>query len=157
MSAEIVPGVRTSQGAGGDVVQAGARRATTSVEAPHLDDLRRARQALIEAELSEKPAERYLGAYTAAMRVAVTVLAVRARPQRGHGPADLWRVLMHAAPEYTEWAAFFAAGREKRELVLAGATAVVSERDADDLLRDAGEFCDLVEQRFVRAWRARHG
>lgn len=121
---------------------------------PYATDLRLARQALYEAELADRPADRFLAAYLAAMRVAVAVLAVRARPQRHRqGPADVWRVLAHAAPEYAEWAAFFAAGRHKRELVRAGAVAVVSEREADDLLRDAQEFHDQVERRFARAWQ----
>ena len=122
---------------------------------PSLADLRRAEQALLEAELSTTPADRYLAAHLAAMRTAVTVLAVRAKPRRSAGPADVWQVLAHLAPEFGEWAAFFAAGRQKRLLVQAGATALVSEREADDLLRDAQDFHDLVARRLASAWRRR--
>ncbi len=96
------------------------------------------------------------------MRTAVTVLAVMARPRRsggrsggGSGPADVWQVLARTAPEYGEWAAFFAAGRQKWLLVQSGAYALVSEREADDLLRDAGDFYDLVSRRLAHAWRRR--
>ena len=122
---------------------------------PYLADLRRAEQALLEAELSTTPADRYLAAYLAAMRTAVTVLAVRARPRHSSGPADVWQVLAHLAPEFGEWAAFFAAGRQKRLLVQAGAATLVSEREADDLLRDARDFHDLVARRLAASWRRR--
>jgi len=122
---------------------------------PYLTDLRRAEQALQAAELSTTPADRYLAAYLAAMRTAVTVLAVRARPRHSSGPTDVWQVLARLAPEFGEWAAFFAAGRQKRLLVQAGATALVSEREADDLLRDAQDFHDLVARRLAAAWRRR--
>lgn len=122
---------------------------------PYLVDLRRAEQALLEAELSEAPADRYLAAHLAAMRTAVTVLAVRARPRRTGGPVDVWQVLAHVAPELGEWAAFFAAGRQKRLLVQAGAWTLVTEREADDLLRDARDFHDLVARRLAAAWRRR--
>ena len=122
---------------------------------PYLADLRRAEQALLEAELSTTPADRYLAAHLAAMRTAVTVLAVMAKPRRSGGPADVWQVLAHLAPEFGEWAAFFAAGRQKRLLVQAGAATLVSEREADDLLRDARDFHDLVARRLASAWRRR--
>jgi len=122
---------------------------------PYLVDLRRAEQALLEAELNTVPADRYLAAYLAAMRTAVTVLAVRARPRHGSGPADVWQVLAKLAPEFGEWAAFFAAGRQKRLLVQAGATALVNEREADDLLRDVQDFHNLVARRLSASWHRR--
>jgi hypothetical protein len=129
---------------------------------PYLADLRRAESALLSAEMSPGPAGRYLAAHLAAMRTAVTVLAVMTRPRRsggrsggGSGPADVWQVLARTAPEYGEWAAFFAAGRQKWLLVQSGAYALVSEREADDLLRDAGDFYDLVSRRLAHAWHRR--
>lgn len=49
------------------------------------------------------------------------------------------------APEFTEWATFFAAGAGKRAAAEAGLSRVVSERDADDLVRDADRFLAVVE------------
>jgi hypothetical protein len=45
-----------------------------------------------------------------------------------------------------EWASFFAAGAAKRAAAEAGSTRAVTEREADDLLRDADRFLGVVEQ-----------
>ncbi len=155
MAVETLPSARTPDARTVPSMTAG------SEIPPYLADLRRAESALLSAELSPGPAGRYLAAHLAAMRTAVTVLAVRTRPRRsgggrsggGGGPADVWQVLARTAPEYGEWAAFFAAGRQKWLLVQSGAYALVSEREADDLLRDAGDFYDLVSRRLAHAWR----
>ncbi len=55
-------------------------------------------------------------------------------------------MLADVAPEFAEWAAFFAATQAKREAVRAGATTIVSAREADDLLRDAQCFLAMVER-----------
>lgn len=110
-------------------------------------DLQRARAAVVEAELSVRPEERYLGAQLAALRTAAVVLALRARPDRAsrrHGPRNAWRLLADVAPEFGEWAAFFAATEGRRDAVRAGAW--VGAREADDLVRDAQAFLGLVER-----------
>jgi hypothetical protein len=118
-------------------------------------DLSRARTALIEAELSFHPSDRYLAAHLAALRVAAIVLALRARPKRSSGrPRNTWVVLAEVAPELSEWAAFFAATQDKREAVRAGATAIVNAREADDLIRDAQAFFALVERALTRGGRS---
>jgi hypothetical protein len=55
-------------------------------------------------------------------------------------------MLADVAPEFAEWAAFFAATEAKREAVRAGATTIVSVREADDLVRDAQCFLTIVER-----------
>jgi hypothetical protein len=57
----------------------------------------------------------------------------------------VWVVLPQVAPDLSEWAAFFAAGASKRAAAEAGLRGVVSSREADDLLRDASLFVELVE------------
>jgi len=117
-------------------------------------DLHRARTALIEAELACHPGDRFLAAHLAALRVAAVVLSVRARPGRGSSrPRNAWLVLAEVAPELGEWAAFFAAGEGKRDAVRAGATAIITAREADDLVRDAQAFLRLVEQALGRSGR----
>ena len=70
--------------------------------------------------------------------------------------ANAWRLLADVAPEFGEWAAFFAATEGKRDAIHAGATAIVRAREADDLLRDAQAFLALVERaRSPRAARVR--
>jgi hypothetical protein len=58
------------------------------------------------------------------------------------------------APEFSEWAGFFAATQGKREVVAAGAVAIVTVREADDLVRDAQAFHDAVARRLARPSRA---
>lgn len=125
-------------------------------EEPHVmvtastDDLRRARSALAEAELAERPSDRYLAAHLTALRVVAVVLTHRARSgtarRPGGRPRNAWRMLAEVAPELAEWAAFFAATQAKRDAVRAGATSIVSAREADDLVRDVEAFLRLVER-----------
>lgn len=113
------------------------------------DGLRRAETAIIEAELADRPSERFLAAHHAALQVVAVILALRTRPalrgQRSR-PRNAWRMLADAAPEFGEWAAFFAATEAKRDAVRAGATSIVNAREADDLVRDARAFLTLVER-----------
>ncbi|MBA3528183.1 MAG: hypothetical protein H0T91_02500 [Propionibacteriaceae bacterium] len=127
-----------------------------SVHEPSIQlDLHRARSALIEAELSPQPSDRFLAAHLAALRVAALVLALRARPRRGSSrPRNAWLVLAEVAPEFSEWAAFFAATEGKREAVRAGARTIVNAREADDLVRDAQTFLSLVERALSRSGRS---
>lgn len=120
----------------------------TTVRAPvpvsAYDLLERAGRGLVEARVARAPGERYVAAHLAALRSAAAVLAVRGRPTRRGGPANVWEVLPRVAPELAEWAVFFAAGAAKRAAVEAGRPDVVTAREADDLLRDAAAFSDLV-------------
>jgi hypothetical protein len=61
-------------------------------------------------------------------------------------PQNAWRMLAEVAPELAEWAAFFAATQGKRDAIRAGATSIVSAREADDLVIDARAFLRLVER-----------
>lgn len=54
-------------------------------------------------------------------------------------------LLAEVAPELGEWATFFAAGAAKRAAAEAGSTRAVTEREADDLVRDADRFLGTVE------------
>lgn len=55
-------------------------------------------------------------------------------------------LLAEVAPELGEWATFFSAGAAKRAAAEAGSTRAVTEREADDLVRDADRFLAVVEQ-----------
>ncbi len=110
-----------------------------------------ARAALLAAELADSPAERYLAAQLAALRVAAAILATRARSAAGGRLRNVWQVVGEVAPEFAEWAGFFAATQGKRQAVAAGAAAIVSHREADDLVRDAQAFHDAVARRLSRS------
>jgi hypothetical protein len=114
-----------------------------------------ARAALVEAELAEAASDRYLLAHLAALRVAAVVLAARAHPSTGSRMRNAWQLVGEVAPEFAEWAGYFAATQGKRQAVAAGAVALVSSREADDLLRDAQAFHDAVARRLARSRRAR--
>ena len=88
-------------------------------------------------------AQRYAGAHLAALRAAAAVLAARARPTNGRR-ASAWDLLSRVAPEFGEWAAFFAAGSATRQAIQAGIPRLVSEREADDMVRQSEEFLGLA-------------
>lgn len=109
-----------------------------------------ARHGLHEASAATRPNERYAAAHLAALRCAAAVLAARARPtaqtsRRDRRPRSAWALLTEVAPEFGEWAAFFAAGAGKRAAAEAAIEGVVTTREADDLLRDVETFLALTE------------
>ncbi|MCD4534746.1 chromosome segregation protein SMC [Nocardioides sp. cx-169] len=110
--------------------------------------LARAAESLSEAVAATDVPTRYATAHVAALRAAAALLAARARPApaRRRPQKNAWVLLAEVAPELGEWATFFAAGAAKRAAAEAGSTRAVTERDADDLVRDADRFLGVVEQ-----------
>lgn len=115
---------------------------------PVLGLLAAARQTLSEAAGAAWPSERYALAHLAALRAAAAVLAARTRAdaQRRGRPVSAWALLTGVAPELREWAECFAAGAKTRAAAEAGIPQAVTSRQADDLLREAGTFLDLVQR-----------
>ena len=109
--------------------------------------LARAAESLREAITTPDVPARYACAHVAALRAAAALLAARARPapSRRRPQKNAWVLLAEVAPELGEWAAFFAAGAAKRAAAEAGSTRAVTEREADDLVRDADRFLGIVE------------
>ena len=110
-----------------------------------VSSLARAREALAEAALATEPAARYAAAHVAALRVTAALLAVRTRPAPRRRQRNAWTLLAQVAPELEEWAVFFAAGAAKRAAAEAGLSHAVTDREADDLVRDVGAFLIVVE------------
>ncbi len=111
--------------------------------------LDRAAESLHEAATSAEVPARYACAHVAALRATAALLAARARPAatgRRRVQKNAWVLLAEVAPELAEWASFFAAGAGKRAAAEAGSRRAVTEREADDLVRDADRFLALVEQ-----------
>ncbi|HET7432356.1 MAG TPA: SAV_6107 family HEPN domain-containing protein [Nocardioides sp.] len=111
--------------------------------------LARSAASLQEAITAPDVPTRYACAHVAALRAAAALLATRAHPaptRRRTRQKNAWVLLEEVAPELGEWARFFAAGAGKRAAAEAGSTRAVSEREADDLVRDADRFLALVEQ-----------
>lgn len=108
------------------------------------DLLADAGRGLGRAIRASEPGDRYAAAHLAALRAAAAVLAARAKPVRGRR-GSAWELMSKVAPEFAEWAAFFAAGSAKRQAAEAGLHRLVSAREADDMVRQASIFLDLVE------------
>ncbi|HET7357169.1 MAG TPA: SAV_6107 family HEPN domain-containing protein [Nocardioidaceae bacterium] len=114
--------------------------------------LERAARSLREAITSSDVPQRYAQAHVSALQATAALLAARAtptvgRPKRGRAAQkNAWVLLAEVAPELAEWAGFFAAGADKRAAAESGSRRAVTEREADDLVRDADRFLGLVEQ-----------
>lgn len=108
--------------------------------------LAQARQTWAEAVLEPRAADKYRMSHVAALRAAAAMLAMRAQPAIRRRPTSAWVLLDGVAPELGDWSAYFADSAQRRAAIEAGATGVVSDRDADDLLRAAGEFIAIVER-----------
>jgi hypothetical protein len=108
--------------------------------------LDQAHRGLAEAAGHTDHRQRYAAAHLAALRAAAAVLAARTRPEGGRRrPRSAWMLLGEVAPELGEWATFFAAGAAKRAAAEAGLSHAVTEREADDLVRDVDAFLAVVE------------
>jgi hypothetical protein len=110
--------------------------------------LSQAKTTWAAAVMEPRATEKYRSAHVAALRAAAAVLALRARPVAAsrRRPTSAWVLLESVAPELTDWAVYFADSAQRRAAIEAGVMTVVSERDADDLLRATGEFIGIVER-----------
>jgi hypothetical protein len=110
-----------------------------------------AAESLREAITTTEVPLRYAQAHVAALRATAALLAARATPMAGQrrgrsSQKNAWVLLAEVAPELTEWATFFSAGAAKRAAAEAGSRRAVTEREADDLVRDADRFLGVVEE-----------
>ncbi len=116
-----------------------------------LDLLDRSRVSLLQAYAAQGVAERYLAAQLAALRAAAALLAAPSHARPPHrrpasGPRNIWELTAVAHPDLAEWAGYFAHSTRHRADVEQGRRRVAS-READDLLRSAEAFLDLVASR----------
>lgn len=125
-----------------------SRRAVSIAPAllvPSPRSLARARRELAVAQESGDPAERYRHAHLAALRTAAAVVEGRTVPPRGARPRSVWELLARQDPSLAAWAAFFAAGADRRAAIESGRIAAVPADAADHLLSMARMFLDEVE------------
>lgn len=107
--------------------------------------LHAAEQCCAQALVAPDPAAKYAAAHLAALRAAAAMLAARARPATGRGRIrSAWALLTAVAPEFGEWAAFFAAGAGRRAAAESGLGEDITTREADDLLREAHNFVSII-------------
>ncbi len=106
-----------------------------------------AHTGLMEAAAMQ-PGLRYATAHLAALRAAAAVLAARAAPTPGvrrSRPTSAWTLLPQVAEELSDWAAFFAQGASKRAAAEAGIPRVVTDCEADAMVRSATDFVNVIE------------
>lgn len=119
-----------------------------------VDLLAAAQRSMAEAAAATTAQERYAAAHLAALRAAAAVLAERGRPNaRRRRVRSVWVVLPEVAPEFSEWAAFFASGARKRAIAEVG-IACVNEREADDLMRATDDFIARIASSLGLAHRS---
>jgi hypothetical protein len=127
------------------------RRSTVPPSA--LDLLAQAQSGLKDASTIEDSNSRYAAAHLAALRTAAAVLASRGRPEgtprRRNRIRSAWEVLPEIAPELADWSALFASGARRRARAEAGIDNAATQRDADEIMRDASMFLRLVERMLV--------
>lgn len=104
-----------------------------------LDLLDRSRQSLLTACQSAVVTERFIQAQLGALRAAAALVAARPTTWRPQGPHSLWELLPTVAPELSEWADFFEVTTPRPRT-----SPAITSREADDLLRQAETFLDLV-------------
>ncbi|KAA9159976.1 hypothetical protein FPZ12_018980 [Amycolatopsis acidicola] len=106
--------------------------------------LREAERGLAEAEHAADPAPKFIASYLSALRGGAAVLAARGRPHRGRArPASVWVLLESAAPELSEWSAYFAANSAAHSAAQAGAVRRITPQSAAELCRQAALFLEL--------------
>ncbi|MBD2758661.1 hypothetical protein IEE94_03935 [Yimella sp. cx-573] len=110
-----------------------------------LDLIDRSRDCLLEACHQQDLCERYRCAQLGALRAAAALLAARSRRTSRSGPRSVWQVVATVAPELTEWAEFFAATGQRGQVFDRGVRRP-TQREADDLIRDAETFLGMVLQ-----------
>jgi hypothetical protein len=143
----VVAGPWAPRTGGPAPVRPGPRPAQAPTSRAALGLLRQAADGLAEAHRVDDPLLRYPAAYLAALRAGAAVLAVRARPRPRRGSTrNVWQLLADVAPEFAEWAVFFASCSDTRAAAEAGIARLVGRREADDLLRQAEQFVALVTE-----------
>lgn len=107
------------------------------------DLLRTALIALDDAYQAPTAADRYVAAHVAALRAGAALLATRAKPTRSSRIRSVWQMLPTIAPELQEWCTYFALIGQRRVFVEIGREHV-TQRQADDLMRDAEAFTEQI-------------
>lgn len=98
---------------------------------------------LVAAQLATDPADRFLHAHLAALRLAgALLLAADARPPRGR-TRSAWDRLSAAVPAYAVWSSFFTSGARMRAAFDAG-VATVEDAFATTWVEAAEDFRDAV-------------
>lgn len=108
-----------------------------------LDLVDRSRSGLLAACHAQAASERFMLAHLGALRAAAALLAATGQIGKRSRPRSVWDAVAKSAPELTEWAVFFAGTARRRQAIERGSLEVTT-READDLVRQAETFLELV-------------
>lgn len=108
-----------------------------------LPDIQRARLLVVDALLCDDRRERYLCAHRAAAHAADAAMLARTGHRLPEELPDPWQQVARRLPVLAEWATHFAAMQPRRDAVVRGRL-LISQREADDMVRDADSFCEVV-------------
>ena len=155
MATGFAPG--STRGARGTVLPFGAPAAPAAPAGPPPRSaalLRRADALLATAAGAPTAADRFLEAYVAALRGAGALLdAVDPTPKRGT-PRSAWVRMQSAAPEFSDWAAYFSAHSSVRAAIEAGSGDRMGSAEADEFFTQVGRFLHRVEDRLTASSEA---
>ena len=116
------------------------------------DLLTQAWRAIAEAQAADSAQERFERAAVAAVRAASAVLAGCPAQVRGARAQSVWTLAVRCAPELREWADYFSAATRACVMLRSHGVASggITQRLADDLLRDADRFAHEVRGLLLR-------
>lgn len=141
------PGSRAAPRGSRHGASAAARGSRHEARAPiaqsAIDLLDRSRSGLIEASTTSDSSQRFIDAHLAALRAGAALLGARSTPSSRSRLRSVWELLPGVAVETTEWATYFAATARRRAAIERG-SAQACTREADDLLRAAHRFVEMV-------------
>ncbi|NLE79074.1 MAG: hypothetical protein GX610_05730 [Rhodococcus sp.] len=104
---------------------------------------------LSDSASAETPADRFHGAYLAALRGAGAVLAaaegVGGMAVKAGRSRNAWLLMARAAPEFEGWSEYFAGWSQTRVAIEAGVSATLGEEDANAFRANVGDFLHSIE------------
>ena len=128
----------------GDVRNPGARRSSALLD--------RADALLAQSVGAGGPADRFHSAYLAALRGAGAVLAAEgpAAGSKRTRTRNAWVLMAGAAPEFANWADYFAGHSPTRAAIEAGMSRTLTDLEADEFFVEVGRFLQAVEDHIGR-------
>ncbi|MFC9554223.1 SAV_6107 family HEPN domain-containing protein [Rhodococcus sp. NPDC056960] len=129
----------------GDVRHPASRRGSTLLD--------RADALLAQSVGAGAAADRFHSAYLAALRGAGAVLAAAeglAAGSKRTRTRNAWVLMAAAAPEFANWADYFAGHSPTRAAIEAGMTRTLTDLEADEFFVEVGRFLQAVEDRIGR-------
>ena len=115
--------------------------------------LAQARDLWRDAVAQPLAADRFRISHLAALRATAAMLAGRSDPagRLAHRPTSAWVLVLKAAPEFSEWASYFAAGVPQRAAADAGVVGAVTDADADEMIEAVRTYLFLIDTSLAAA------